>query len=101
MPALDLQCRLGCDVRPGVSGFKDQSHHAAPRRKDAVLSTGEISLAVALCATMWQLKLNSNSGTSALIVAIWFGGMPTACGPMAAARRSRDGRSSGSKPFLA
>ena len=30
-----------------------------------------------------------------------FGGMPTACAPMAAARRSRDGWSRGSKPFLA
>ena len=67
-------CRLGCGVRPGVSGFKDQSHHAARRRKDAVFSDmcsvlvgcTVLRVDVVPCArAIWKLKLNSNSRTSA------------------------------------
>ena len=38
MPGLHLMPFLGCGVRPGVSGFKDQSHPAGVVAKDAVFS---------------------------------------------------------------
>ena len=42
------QCRLECGDRPGVSGFKDQTHAAARRRLGAKMQSSGSDLRLAL-----------------------------------------------------
>ena len=102
MPALDLMPSGGCGARPGVSGFKDQSHYAARRRQRCSLQPWTVSTR---CGRLRAIRsLPSNPHTQWHVVSVPGLLWETHADSRAGRRRTSDGRATadqrGSKPFL-